>query len=508
MSSRKTAMLLAMVLVLAFMVSAVPVSVAQASYVDDFLATVGPMCTKDMRDNRILASFTLAQAIWESGWGRSTLATQANNLFGIRAYSTWDGKVYDRNECVLYNSWTQLVNTKGQSYVKSYSLSFWRAYDSWQESVNDHSDLFNRSSNYANLRGNFDYKSCATLIVQDGYCSETEYTGVLINLIESYELEKYNYDFGGNGGSTATPAPDVQTDPNGAKTIALSLSSLYMETGLSYGITATVTPDTAPYTMISTNSNIVSVSGNMLTAVGVGKADIVLNSGSLTVKCAVTVKDNYGGIVADGAFVRCTADGDEITVPAEATHIPANAFEGISASKVIVGNGVVSMDSGIFDDMGGGFTLCSYGNRVVSDYASANAIAHININTGWSLDNASSLVSGISLYTTVELINAYYKAQGLTVSLADSKGNPLDNTDYFGTGSTLTVGGASYKAIIKGDTDGNGIASTADLLTLKGYLGGDDSYLPARPYRKAADFNGDERITTADYLAIFRSFTA
>ena len=183
-------MLLAMVLVLAFMVSAVPVSVAQASYVDDFLATVGPMCTNDMRDNRILASFTLAQAIWESGWGRSTLATQANNLFGIRAYSTWGGKVYDRNECVLYNSWTQLVNTKGQSYVKSYSLSFWRAYDSWQESVNDHSDLFNRSSNYANLRGNFDYKSCATLIVQDGYCSETEYTGVLINLIESYELEK------------------------------------------------------------------------------------------------------------------------------------------------------------------------------------------------------------------------------------------------------------------------------------------------------------------------------
>lgn len=498
-------MLLAVAMVLVTVVVAVPAPVAQASYVDDFLATVGPMCTNDMRDNHILASFSLAQAIWESGWGRSTLATQANNLFGIRAYSTWGGKVFDRNECVLYNNWDALVAAKGQSYVSSYKLSFWRAYDSWQESVNDHSGLFNRMSIYENLRGNYDYRSCCTLIVQDGYCSETEYTDCLINLIESYDLEQYNYDFGSDGD---TQTPDVQTDPNGAQSISLKPAKLYMETGLSLVASLTVTPSDASYSLESSNTAVVSVSGNELIAEGAGNATVTLSSGSLSVSCDVTVKDNYGGIVADGVYTVCSASGDTVTVPVEATSISASAFDGVSANTVIVGNGVSSLEEGAFDGMTGGFTLCSYGNSVVSDYAIANSIAHINISTGWVLDAAASLISGVSLYTTAEIVATYYQNQGLSVSLADKGGNALSNTEFVGTGSVVTVGGIKYSTIVKGDTDGDGIASTSDLLTLKGYLGGDDGYLPARPYRKAADFNSDERITTADYLAIYRSFTA
>ncbi len=181
---------------------------AQATYVDEFLQTVGPMCTEDMRTNRILASFTLAQAIYESGWGRSTLAVEANNLFGMRAYSSWTGKVYDRNQGVLYNSWDEMVSKKGSYYVKTYAMSFWRAFDSWAECVNSHSELFNTSTRYSNLRGNYDYKSCCRLVVEDGYCTDSGYTENLIGLIESYNLEQYNYDFEANGEDGSVPEAD------------------------------------------------------------------------------------------------------------------------------------------------------------------------------------------------------------------------------------------------------------------------------------------------------------
>ena len=511
MKPRKTAMLLAAVMVIVTVITVVPAAKVQASYVDDFLATVGPMCTNDMRDNHILASFSLAQAIWESGWGRSTLATQANNLFGIRAYSTWDGKVFDRNECVLYDSWADLVSTKGDSYVKSYSLSFWRAYDSWQESVNDHSGLFNRMSIYENLRGNYDYRSCAALIVQDGYCSDPGYTSCIINLIESYDLEQYNYDFGtGDGQDTPTDDDnsDVGNGSDDAVSISLAPAKLYMETGLSYFPTLTVSPAEAEYSFESSDPSVVTVSGQELIAAGAGTARVTLSSGRLSVSCQVTVADNYGGIVADGVFELCTVTEGTATVPDEATSIGKDAFRGSDVTTVIIGNGVTSVADGAFDGMGGGFTLCSYGNSIVSDYAVINAIAHVNISTGWVLDTTAALISGVSLYTTANLVSTYYGAEGITVGLADKHGVPLNGTAYVGTGCIISIGSVDYSAIVKGDTDGDGITSTSDLLKLKGYLSGDNDYLPSRPYRKAADINGDERITTADYLAIYRTFTA
>ena len=50
---------------------------------DNFINKISPMAIEDMKKNNILASLTIAQAILESGWGESTLAVKANNLFVI-----------------------------------------------------------------------------------------------------------------------------------------------------------------------------------------------------------------------------------------------------------------------------------------------------------------------------------------------------------------------------------------------------------------------------------------
>lgn len=503
MKPRKTALLLAAVIVAVTVMAAIPQVTAQASYVDDFLNTVGPMCTNDMRDNHILASFSLAQAIWESGWGRSTLAVQANNLFGIRAYSTWGGKVFDRNECVLYSSWSELVATKGSDYVKTYSLSFWRAYDSWQESVNDHSALFNRSSIYENLRGNYDYKSVCKLVVEDGYCSETEYTDCLIRTIENYNLEQYNYDFGTVGGGN----PGGGTVTGGANSVTLKPSSLYMDRGAAYNFSVSVTPADAAYTVTSSNSSVASVSGTTVTAVGDGSAKLTLTSGSLSVSCSVTVKSGYGGVVADGVYVDCVATGDTVTIPAEASAISSGAFRGTNVKTVVVGKSVTSIEDGAFDGLGGGFSLYAYDNSTVSGWASTHAIQCVSVSVGWVLESSTSTIFGMSVYTTASLVSMYYGVNGVSATVRGSNGASLKGTDYVGTGCVVTLSGKSYTVSIKGDTDGDGITSTSDLMKLKAYLGGNNSGLPARPYRKAADFNSDERITTADYLAIMKSMS-
>ena len=69
-----------------------------------FLDKIGPMAAADMQKTGILASLTVAQAILESGWGKSGLTLKANNLFGIKgAYNgasvscktqEWDGSKY------------------------------------------------------------------------------------------------------------------------------------------------------------------------------------------------------------------------------------------------------------------------------------------------------------------------------------------------------------------------------------------------------------------------------
>ena len=57
-----------------------------------------------MKRTGIPASITLAQGMIESDYGRSSLAREANNHFGIKCHNDWTGqKVYHhddrRNEC-------------------------------------------------------------------------------------------------------------------------------------------------------------------------------------------------------------------------------------------------------------------------------------------------------------------------------------------------------------------------------------------------------------------------
>lgn len=150
-----------------------------------FINKIGPLAAADMEKNGILASLTIAQAILESGWGKSGLTTAANNLFGIKGTYNGQGHTCKTQE------WD------GAKYI-TVDATF-RKYPSWAESVADHSALFNRLDRYKNLRGLTDYKLACQYVREDGYATDPAYTAKLVNLIETYDLTVWD---GNAGGST------------------------------------------------------------------------------------------------------------------------------------------------------------------------------------------------------------------------------------------------------------------------------------------------------------------
>lgn len=125
----------------------------------------------------VLPSLSIAQAILESGWGGSALATQGNALFGIKATPGWHGRVWTGRTVEEYSPGTYTAISAG-----------FRAYNSWDESIEDHGKFLRENSRYHNLLGQKDYRLVCNLIRQDGYATASNYTGQLIGLIEQYHL--------------------------------------------------------------------------------------------------------------------------------------------------------------------------------------------------------------------------------------------------------------------------------------------------------------------------------
>lgn len=147
----------------------------------EFIERVGALAAADMKKSGVLASLTIAQAILESGWGKSGLTVKANALFGIKAGKSWKGKVYSAQTKECYD---------GATYTTITAL--FRAYDSWAESVADHSALLTGAPRYKAVIGERDYKTACRAIKAAGYATDPQYADKLIQIIESYSLTAYD----------------------------------------------------------------------------------------------------------------------------------------------------------------------------------------------------------------------------------------------------------------------------------------------------------------------------
>lgn len=127
----------------------------------------------EMNQYGIPASIKLAQAILESGNGNSYLAREANNHFGIKCGGVWSGPSVNRPD-----------DTHNDCF---------RVYNNPEQSFKDHSQflLRKRYEKLFTLDKN-DYRGWAKGLKEAGYATNPRYPELLIDLIERYELYKYD----------------------------------------------------------------------------------------------------------------------------------------------------------------------------------------------------------------------------------------------------------------------------------------------------------------------------
>lgn len=169
---------------------------SSVSYVDSFLQTIIPQAIEDSINSKILPSITIAQAALESAWGQSGLAIHANNLFGIKASDDWKGSVYKVKTWevspAVYDSKGNLIKAEFWYEV----VAPFRKYESWLGSLRDHGLFFTstewRKNNYRYVVGEKDYRKAAQALLNAGYATDPGYANKLINIIETYDLAKYD----------------------------------------------------------------------------------------------------------------------------------------------------------------------------------------------------------------------------------------------------------------------------------------------------------------------------
>ena len=128
---------------------------------------------EEMIKSGIPASITLAQGLLESASGNSTLATEANNQFGIKCNVDWTGPTILKDD-----------DAAGECF---------RVYESAEQSYRDHSQFLKRAR-YVSLfqLDRNDYRGWAHGLKKAGYATNPRYAELLIDLIERYELNQYD----------------------------------------------------------------------------------------------------------------------------------------------------------------------------------------------------------------------------------------------------------------------------------------------------------------------------
>ena len=153
---------------------------AGSSSQNEFISSIVNGAIEGWVDYGVLPSLTIAQAIIESAWGQSSLSATYHNLFGIKAGSSWTGDTVNMSTGEYYNgSYTTIVDA-------------FRAYNSNNDSVKDHSLFLVNNSRYSNLLWDTSSDRVTAKIYQDGYATAPTYTSTLRNVISNYNLNVFD----------------------------------------------------------------------------------------------------------------------------------------------------------------------------------------------------------------------------------------------------------------------------------------------------------------------------
>jgi flagellar protein FlgJ len=150
-----------------------------------FIARAVPGARKGQRKYGVPASVTIAQAILESGWGRSALSSTDRNYFGIKCFG---GPGPVASGCHTYR--TRECDKAGRCFTTSASF---RTYARAADSFVDHGHFLRHNSRYRPAFRHSDKPDeFARQIWKAGYATDPKYVAKLTGLMKTYRLYRYD----------------------------------------------------------------------------------------------------------------------------------------------------------------------------------------------------------------------------------------------------------------------------------------------------------------------------
>jgi flagellar rod assembly protein/muramidase FlgJ len=147
---------------------------------DQFIATVALAAQQSSKKTGIPASFTIAEAALESGWGSSQLAAQACNLFGVKADASWPGPTVSMPTREFLAGLWQFVPAT------------WRKYADWQACFDDHAIFLQTNGRYASAFLYTNGEDFAQAVQAAGYATDPNYAAKLIAVMRQHDLASFD----------------------------------------------------------------------------------------------------------------------------------------------------------------------------------------------------------------------------------------------------------------------------------------------------------------------------
>lgn len=128
----------------------------------------------------VLASITLAQAILESGWGKSRLAAEANNFFGIKTTKS--------------HPYVEFLTSEFIGGQEEKVIAPFRRYDTPAESFDDHARLLAQDKRRYGpaMKVANDPIAFALQLQLCGYSTNKAYPTELCRLIDQFDLTRFD----------------------------------------------------------------------------------------------------------------------------------------------------------------------------------------------------------------------------------------------------------------------------------------------------------------------------
>lgn len=150
-----------------------------------FVKKIAPYAQELSKKYGLLASVSIAQAAHESNWDNSQLSSKYNNFYGVKTQDETPGK------SIVLDT-TEYVDGKPETQKARFAI-----YDSWKDSMREHAETIVNGNTwnpdqFKDVIAAKNYKQAAKALYDNHYATDVNYTKLLINVIETWNMQRYD----------------------------------------------------------------------------------------------------------------------------------------------------------------------------------------------------------------------------------------------------------------------------------------------------------------------------